>query len=167
MPARGQLAGAPIRSAPAAKVNANKSKEIQAKKLAFPWISLVESGLFNGLQRIQIKKSRGPRFLQFVSAIASCPRSPDSLGDPDQSGKQQQYSTHSDFRKDNLRPRSGRWFMCQPIPYGWRGGPSRQRHSDPSCRGPRPARRISWVRSSRAGHKVAAVRLREFFVRRA
>jgi hypothetical protein len=55
--ARGQLAGAPIRSAPAAKVNANKTKEIQAKKLAFPWIPLVESGLFNGLQRIQIKKS--------------------------------------------------------------------------------------------------------------
>jgi hypothetical protein len=53
---RGQLAGAPIRSAAAAKVNAKESKEIQAKKLAFPWIPLVESGLFNGLQRIQIKK---------------------------------------------------------------------------------------------------------------
>jgi len=94
-------------------------------KLAFPWIPLAESGLFNGLQRIQIKKSRGPRFLQFVSAIASCPRSPDSLGDPDQSGEQQQYSTHSDFRKDNVRPRSGRWFMCQPVPHGWRWWPGR------------------------------------------
>ena len=40
------------------QINAkSKSKEIQAKKLAFPWIPLVESGLFNGLQRIQIKKS--------------------------------------------------------------------------------------------------------------
>jgi hypothetical protein len=29
----------------------------QGKKLAFPWFSLAESGLFNGLQRIQIKKS--------------------------------------------------------------------------------------------------------------
>jgi hypothetical protein len=100
------LAGAPTRSAPAAKINASKSKEMQGKELAFPWIPLVESGLFNGLQRIQIKKSRGPRFLQFVSAIASCPRSPDSLGDPDQSGEQQQYSTHSDFRKDNVRARA-------------------------------------------------------------
>jgi len=28
----------------------------QRKKLGFPWISLAESGLINGLQRIQIKK---------------------------------------------------------------------------------------------------------------
>jgi hypothetical protein len=125
MPARGQLAGAPIRSAPAAKINANKSKEMQGKKLSFPWILLVESGLFNGLQRIQAKKSHGPRFLHFVSAITPCPCSPDSLGDPDQSGEQQQYSTHSDFRKDNVRPRSGRWFMCQPVPHGWRWWPGR------------------------------------------
>jgi hypothetical protein len=36
--------------------NPRKSKEIQIKKLGFPWIPLAESGLFNGLQRIQIKK---------------------------------------------------------------------------------------------------------------
>jgi hypothetical protein len=124
MPARGQLAGAPIRSASAAKINANKSKEMQGKKLSFPWILLVESGLFNGLQRIQAKKSHGPRFLHFVSVITPCPRSPDSLGDPDQSGGQQQYSTHSDFRKDNVRE-SRRWFTCRVSPFrlGGVGGP--------------------------------------------
>jgi hypothetical protein len=36
---------------------ASKTKGIQIKKLAFPWIPLVESRLFNGLRRIQIKKS--------------------------------------------------------------------------------------------------------------
>jgi hypothetical protein len=34
----------------------NKSKEIQGKRLGFPWIPLAESGLINGLRRIQIKK---------------------------------------------------------------------------------------------------------------
>src|ERR1700677_3615624 len=98
---------------------------MQGKELAFPWIPLVESGLFNGLQRIQIKKSRGPRFLQFVSAIALCPGSPDSLGDPDQSGEQQQYSTHSDFRKDNVRDRGDGLRIGSPIPPGWRWWPGR------------------------------------------
>ena len=42
---------------------------------------------------------------------------------------------------------------------------SRRRHSDPSRRGPRRARPISWLGSSRAGHKVAAVKRREFFAR--
>jgi hypothetical protein len=32
-----------------------KTKQIQIKLLGFPWIPLAESGLFNGLQRIQIK----------------------------------------------------------------------------------------------------------------
>jgi hypothetical protein len=161
MPARGQLAGAPIRSAPAAKVNANKSKEIQAKKLAFPWIPLVESGLFNGLQRIQAKKSHGPRFLQFVSAIAPCPRSPDSLGDPDQSGEQQQYSTHSDFRKDNVRARSRRWFTCRVSPFrmGGVGGSVEATAFGPRRRQPKteqaqfrgsdhPGRDTKWPQSS-------------------
>jgi hypothetical protein len=40
---------------------------------------------------------------------------------------------------------------------------SRRRHSDPGCRGQRPARPISWVGSSSAGHKVAAVKLCELF----
>jgi hypothetical protein len=35
---------------------ARKCKENQGKFLVFPWIPLVESGLFNGLRRIQIKK---------------------------------------------------------------------------------------------------------------
>jgi hypothetical protein len=35
--------------------NPNESKENQGKILAFPWIPLAESGLFNGLRRIQIK----------------------------------------------------------------------------------------------------------------
>jgi hypothetical protein len=35
----------------------SKSKENQGKRLAFPCIPLAESGLFNGLWRIQIKKS--------------------------------------------------------------------------------------------------------------
>jgi hypothetical protein len=87
------------------------------------------------------KKISWPRFLQFVSAIPPCPRSPDSLGDPDQSGEQQQYSTHSDFRKDNVRPRSGQWFMWQPIPPGWRWWPGRGNGiRTPSRRGPRPGR---------------------------
>jgi hypothetical protein len=34
-----------------------KTKQIQRKLLGFPWIPLAESGLFNGLQRIQIKNS--------------------------------------------------------------------------------------------------------------
>jgi hypothetical protein len=34
-----------------------KTKQIQIKRLAFPWIPLAESGLFNGLRRIQIKKN--------------------------------------------------------------------------------------------------------------
>jgi hypothetical protein len=38
------------------QINPSKSKLKQAKKLAFPWIPLAESGLFNGLQRIQNKK---------------------------------------------------------------------------------------------------------------
>jgi hypothetical protein len=36
---------------PAGEFRARKSKEIQGKKLAFPWIPLAESRLFNALQR--------------------------------------------------------------------------------------------------------------------
>jgi hypothetical protein len=38
------------------QINPRKTKENQAKKLGFPWIPLAESGLFNALQRFQIKK---------------------------------------------------------------------------------------------------------------
>jgi hypothetical protein len=40
---------------PKSEFSASKSKEIQGKKLGFPWIPLAESGLFNGLQRKKIK----------------------------------------------------------------------------------------------------------------
>jgi hypothetical protein len=39
------------------QVNPRKTKQNQGKMLGFPWIPLAESGLFKGLQRIQIKKS--------------------------------------------------------------------------------------------------------------
>jgi hypothetical protein len=43
------------------ELRANESKENQGKSLAFPWIPLAKSGLFNALQRIQIKNfSSGP-----------------------------------------------------------------------------------------------------------
>jgi hypothetical protein len=42
---------------PKSEFSASKSKGIQGKKLVFPWIPLVESGLFNALQRKKIKKT--------------------------------------------------------------------------------------------------------------
>ncbi|HEY5206113.1 MAG TPA: hypothetical protein VIJ63_16140 [Roseiarcus sp.] len=42
------------------ELRANESKGIQGKLLVFPWIPLAESGLFKGLQRIQIKKGDYP-----------------------------------------------------------------------------------------------------------
>jgi hypothetical protein len=39
---------------------ARKSKENQGKKLAFPWISFAESGIFNGLQEKNEKIRRRP-----------------------------------------------------------------------------------------------------------
>jgi hypothetical protein len=42
---------------PAREWAARQSKEIKGKTLAFPFISFSESGLFKGLQQIQIKKS--------------------------------------------------------------------------------------------------------------
>ena len=51
----------------------NKCKQNQGKLLAFPWISLAKSGLFNGLQRIQIKKSVPvSRCVRSVTAACSC-----------------------------------------------------------------------------------------------
>ena len=38
------------------QINPSKPKEIQGKRLGFPWIPLADLGLFNGLRRIQIKK---------------------------------------------------------------------------------------------------------------
>jgi hypothetical protein len=70
---------------------------MKAKKLAFPFISFSESGLFNGLQPIQIKKCR-PQYLQSVSAISS-------FRDPDKSDEQEQDSTHSEFKQNNVCPR--------------------------------------------------------------
>src|ERR1700729_4366016 len=42
------------------KIKPRKTKQIQGKPLGFPWIPLAESGLFNELQRIQIKKIFSP-----------------------------------------------------------------------------------------------------------
>jgi hypothetical protein len=42
---------------PPRELAARRSKENQGEKLGFPWIPLAESGLFNGLQRKQEKKS--------------------------------------------------------------------------------------------------------------
>jgi hypothetical protein len=61
-----------------AQTNAKKTKEIQAKKLAFPWISLAELGLFNALRRIQIKKSYflATRVLGCAKRASNAPFSP-------------------------------------------------------------------------------------------
>jgi hypothetical protein len=50
-----------------------KSKEIQGERLGFPWIPLAESGLFNGLWRIQIKKSFSLGFGNNTSIICDLP----------------------------------------------------------------------------------------------
>jgi hypothetical protein len=53
---------------------ANESKENQGKSLAFPWIPLAESGLFNALERIQIKKfSSAPTRLSGCGTESSNP----------------------------------------------------------------------------------------------
>jgi hypothetical protein len=49
--------GSRSRIQPARELSASKCKEIQGKKLAFPWIPLAESGLFKGSQR---KKQKNP-----------------------------------------------------------------------------------------------------------
>jgi hypothetical protein len=51
---------------PKSEFSASKSKGIQGKKLVFPWIPLVESGLFNGLQRKKIKKSPSAQLASWV-----------------------------------------------------------------------------------------------------
>jgi hypothetical protein len=50
-----------------------KTKQIQIKLLGFPWIPLAESGLFNGLQLVQIKNflSLGPALLTRMFARRS------------------------------------------------------------------------------------------------
>jgi len=123
---------APIRSAPAAKINASKTKGIQGKRLAFPWIPLAESGLFSGLQRIQIKNASPQVFTKIGRNIPLFLRSRGSLAAPDGPEK---YSTHSDFRKDNAlstniaRRRSMDSRPCYLTPrYSWRGERPERRH---------------------------------------
>jgi hypothetical protein len=43
-------------SASLVQINPRKTKGIQGNSLGFPWIPLAESGLFNALRGIQIKK---------------------------------------------------------------------------------------------------------------
>jgi hypothetical protein len=59
------------------QINPSKTREFQGKKLGFPWIPLADSGLFNGLWRIQIKKilslfQPGAERLKPSSAQAFC-----------------------------------------------------------------------------------------------
>jgi hypothetical protein len=64
--------GPPIQ--PAREFLANKSKQNQAKKLGFAWFYSSESGLFNGLRRIQIRKIAssvfGPRSVETAGRVA-------------------------------------------------------------------------------------------------
>jgi hypothetical protein len=50
-PALLELAPFGLIAQPARELTTRKSKENQGKMLGFPWITLVESWLFNGLQR--------------------------------------------------------------------------------------------------------------------
>jgi hypothetical protein len=56
------------------QANPNESKENQGKILAFPWIPLAESGLFNGLQRKKIKN-----FFSGFTRATGCGQSPKPL----------------------------------------------------------------------------------------
>src|ERR1700689_2023370 len=84
------------------QINANKTKLIQAKKLAFPWIPLAELGLFNALRRIQIKKSY---FL--ATRVPGCAKRPQTLlfstrpsaGRGLESGEQKTKTQTQDLRK--------------------------------------------------------------------
>jgi hypothetical protein len=147
-------------------INPRKSKEIQAKRLAFPWIPLVESGLFNGLQRIQIKKSNfeiftKPRRTTCFSFPARTPFSALIT-------RSKKTIAHIPIPEKTMRARSRAVYMSgQLIPHGWLGGPVAASASGPEPPRPKTAGRISCVRSSKAEHKVAAVKLRAFFARRA
>src|ERR1700691_3330345 len=88
------------------ELRANKSKEIQGKSLAFPWIPLAELGLFNELRRIQIKNPLRPhlafrvvgRSLSARSPLHSpCRRTRQRRGPSSRDGKR--YNTYFCFRK--------------------------------------------------------------------
>src|SRR5580698_4271276 len=84
------------------QINPSKSKLKQAKKLGFPWIPLAESGLFNGLQRIQIKKSF-PRDVQtFRNSFSARPRRTRRGA-----GEQKHFSMTSAHSKGNVA-----WIFC-------------------------------------------------------
>src|ERR1700735_2924904 len=63
--ARSSLGAAAVQ--PERDLDARKAKKNQGKILAFPWISLVELGLFKGLRRSQIKN---PEASQLASRVA-------------------------------------------------------------------------------------------------
>jgi hypothetical protein len=93
-----------------AYVDPHKTKQLikKGKVLAFPWIHLVETGLFNGLKRIQMKKSfRSPRLDRNVSD-ACLLRFSDSTK-PTGFGEKENNSTISDFRKVNAGSDSVRY----------------------------------------------------------
>jgi hypothetical protein len=139
---------------------------MQGKELAFPWIPLVESGLFNGLQRIQIKKSHGPGFLQFVSAIAPCPRSQTPLATRINRASNNNIAHILTFEKTMCARDQGDGLCVSPFRMGGVGGPVEATAFGPKPPRPQTAGRISWIRSSRARDKVAAVKLRELYAMR-
>jgi hypothetical protein len=109
----------PGRAAKRIQINPRKSKEIQIKKLGFPWIPLAESGLFNGLQRIQIKKSFPvSHCISNVTTACRLLLRAGLLAGPElHSGREKTIAHISDFRKQftictpetragNLRPAS-------------------------------------------------------------
>jgi hypothetical protein len=79
------------------QINPKESKEIQEKTLGFPWIPLAESGLINGLRRIQIKKSFPCHTVTEKPQIAFLAPTP---APPSRSSISQIYSMDSDYRKD-------------------------------------------------------------------
>jgi hypothetical protein len=62
---------------PESESSARESKGIQGKSLGFPWIPLVESGLFKGLQRkkqkISLRFNSPPGLSGSPQALASSP----------------------------------------------------------------------------------------------
>ena len=75
-------------------------KEIQGKKLAFPWIPLVESGLFNALQRKKEKNAlRSDSPIELCKTAAALPfRINDPIGSDPVS--RNTHSTHLDFENN-------------------------------------------------------------------
>jgi hypothetical protein len=167
--ARGQLAGAPIRSAPAAKVDANKTKEIQGNPSKKACISLDSFGGIETFQWVTANPNKKIFLFVFFTKLrrnirfSFAARTPWRPGSP---GSKKTIAQIPIFEK-TMCARSGATIYVSglAIPPVALVARSRRRHSDPSRLGQDRTRRILWLGSSSAGHKVAAVKLREFFAR--